>query len=79
MTKAKTTVTQPVRHNSYILAPRKDTKGKIVGYDLIDPLTGRWASFPTQRYAKWSSSFTHNIQKRFDENPPLRKIPQVEH
>lgn len=77
---SKTTVTQPMRHHSYILNPRKDDNGKIVGYDLIDPLTGRWASFPTQRYAKWSSTFVHNIEARFNANPVLKssQIPNVQ-
>lgn len=65
--KKSTKITVPTRHHGYILVPREGD-----GMDLIDPSTGQWASFPTQRYAKWSSTFITNINKRFNEHPALK-------
>lgn len=72
---SKTTITKPVMYRQFILAPNK--KG---GFDLIDPATGRWAHFETQRFAKWSSTFMTNINDRFAQNAalPASKIPHVE-
>lgn len=73
--KAKTNaITKPVMYRGFIVVPHKD------GFDLVDPATGRWAHFETQRFAKWSATFISNINGRFAEHPPLpvRKIPHVE-
>lgn len=72
---SKTTITKPVMYRQFIITPSK--KG---GFDLIDPATGRWAHFETQRFAKWSSTFMTNINERFDQNAalPASKIPHVE-
>lgn len=74
MSKKQTTITHPVAYRGFILVPRKD------GFDLIDPDTGRWAHFPTQRFAKWSATFLTNISNRFAEHAPLPadKIPPVQ-
>lgn len=59
--KAKTNViTKPVMYRQFVITPNK--KG---GFDLIDPATGRWAHFETQR-------FTQNAAL------PASKIPHVE-
>jgi hypothetical protein len=74
--KAKTNaITKPVMYRQFIIAPTKTG-----GFDLIDPATGRWAHFETQRFAKWSSSFLSNINDRFTQNAalPASKIPHVE-
>lgn len=70
-----TKLTTPTMYRGYILRPRQD--GSM---DMIDPLTGMWASFPTQRYAKWSATFITNIHNRFTAQPPLlhSDIPQVQ-
>jgi hypothetical protein len=64
-------ITQPVNYRGFILRPHKQ------GYDLIDPATGKWAHFPTQRFAKWSASFMANIQERFNAKPALDCIPNI--
>lgn len=72
--KAKTNaITKPVMYRQFIITP---TKGG--GFDLIDPATGKWAHFETQRFAKWSSSFLSNINARFSENKSLTCIPEVD-
>lgn len=73
MSKIKTTktITLPVMYNGFIVRP---TSG---GFDLIDPQTKRWAHFPTQRYAKWTASFVHNINERFAAHAPLKTLPNV--
>lgn len=74
--KAKTNaITKPVMYRQFIITPTKTG-----GFDLIDPATGRWAHFETQRFAKWSSSFLSNINDRFTQNAalPASKIPHVE-
>lgn len=72
--KAKTSaITKPVMYRQFIITPNK--KG---GFDLIDPATGRWAHFETQRFAKWSSSFLTNINERFASHTPLKTLPKVE-
>jgi hypothetical protein len=60
-------ITTPTLYRGFIVRPAGD------GYDLIDPSTGRWAHFPTQRYAKWSATFISNIQARFAANQPIPK------
>jgi hypothetical protein len=72
--KKPTAITAPTAYHGYILVPCKG------GMDLIDPSTGRWARFPTQRYAKWSATFITNITARFDAHIPLpaHRIPTVE-
>lgn len=74
MSKKQTAITRPVAYRGFIVVPRKE------GFDLVDPGTGRWAHFPTQRFAKWSATFVSNISNRFAEHPPLPadKIPHVQ-
>jgi hypothetical protein len=69
-----TKITKPVRYRNFIISPRNQ------GFDLIDPATGRWAHFDTQRFAKWSASFISNISTRMVQHPPLPadKIPRAE-
>lgn len=64
-------ITQPTAYRNYTLVPRKD--GTL---DVVDPTTGRWANFPTQRYAKWSATLLTNLNARFGSNDPLVHIPQ---
>jgi len=74
MSKKQTAITRPTAYRGFIITPTKTG-----GFDLIDPATGRWAHFETQRFAKWSSTFMTNINGRFAEHPPLpaNKIPRV--
>ena len=65
-------MTQPTLYSGYVITQRKDA------FDLIDPHTRRWASFPTQRYARWSATFMRNINARFDANQPLAQLPKVD-
>ena len=57
-----TKITKPTFYRNYILVPRAD--GSM---DMIDPSNGCWATFPTQRYAKWSATFLKNINERFTD------------
>ena len=60
-------ITKPVTYQGFILSPAG------TGFDLVDPSTGKWAHFPTQRYAKWTATFLRNLNARFG---PLAPIPQ---
>ena len=72
--KTATKITKPTRYRGFIIAPRAE------GFDLINPDTGQWAHFDTQRFAKWSSSFLTNLNDRFSANPslPTQRIPKAE-
>lgn len=71
--KAKTNaITKPVMYRGFIVVPHKD------GFDLVDPGTGRWAHFPTQRFAKWAASFVTNLGERFQANDALDTLPEVD-
>jgi hypothetical protein len=70
--KKSTRIKVPTQYHGYIVVPRP--KGE---YDLINPTTGQWARFPTQRYAKWSATFMFNIEGRFAANRPMEGIPKV--
>lgn len=71
-TTKSTKITKPVMYNGFIVRPASG------GFDLIDPNTKQWAHFPTQRYAKWTASFVHNINERFAAHAPLKTLPKVE-
>ena len=68
----RTLITKPVKYRDFIITP------KAGGFDLIDPATGRWTHFASQRYAKWSATFVSNILTRMNEHPPKRVIPEVQ-
>lgn len=72
MTAPRTRITKPIKYRDFIITPRAD------GFDMIDPATGRWAYFPTQRFAKWSASFMSNIHGRMNQHPPKKTIPPVQ-
>lgn len=74
MKKKSTRIKVPTQYHGFIVVPRP--KG---AYDLINPDTGAWARFPTQRYAKWSATFLFNINERFSAHKPLNvfTIPEV--
>jgi hypothetical protein len=38
--------------------------------DLIDPVTGRWQVFPTQRAAKWSATVWSRLSSGFGHVTP---------
>ena len=46
-------------------------------FDLIDPQTGRWQNFPTQRSAKWSASIWRRLSGGFGYNDPTESILQT--
>lgn len=64
--KKTTRITKPTKYHGYILVPRTDG-----AMDLLDPQTGTWAVFTTQRHAKWSATVVTNITKRFQSNGVL--------
>lgn len=73
-TKPKTATTlKPYAYNGFIL--RRNADGTT---DVINPATRQWATFPTQRYARWAATFTHNLSARFDAHQPLKTLPKVE-
>lgn len=71
--KTATKITKPVMYRQFIITPTKNG-----GFDLIDPATGRWAHFETQRFAKWAASFVTNFGKRFQTNNALDTLPEVD-
>ena len=68
----KTKITQPTKYRDFVLVPKAN------GIDFIDPTTGRWMHFASQRYAKWSATFMSNITSRMNANAPMRNIPQAQ-
>lgn len=67
----KTKITQPTKYRDFVLIPKAN------GIDFIDPTTGRWMHFVSQRYAKWSATFMSNITAQMGANTPRRHIPQA--
>jgi hypothetical protein len=55
----------PFTHNGFLVW--EHTHGTT---DLINPINGAWATFPTKRFAKWSATFMHNMNKKFKTNTP---------
>ena len=64
-------ITQPVAHKLCIITPSKK------GFDVINPSTGRWSHYPTQRSAKWWASVWSSAQEKFDHST-IRKVPTIE-
>jgi len=46
-------------HSGMVVVNRGDS------CDLVDPITGRWQQFPTQRAAKWSATVWHRLNAGF--------------
>ena len=63
--------TRPIKYAGFIIAPRQR------GYDLIDPASGAWAHYPSQRYARWSATFLRNTALRFGKETPLSVLPEI--
>lgn len=61
-------MTKVIKHAHHLVVVRKDHA------DLVDPITGCWQKFPTQRAAKWSatvyarlhSGFGHRVANEID-------------
>lgn len=64
-------ITHPTRYAQAIITPAAG------GFDLINPQTGRWSHFPTQRAAKWWASVWSSVNEQFATST-IREIPQVE-
>jgi hypothetical protein len=67
-----TPITAPTLYRGMIIKPNGDGS-----FDLINPDTGHWATFATQRHAKWSSSVLANLNMRFMQHRPLKRVPEV--
>ena len=63
-------ITTPVAHKLCIITPAKK------GFDVINPSTGHWAHYTSQRSAKWWASVWSSAQERFDVSRP-REVPEV--
>lgn len=72
--KKSTRITKPTKYRNFILNPHAND----LGVDIIDPASGRWASFPSQRQAKWSATFMDNITTKFAAFDPISTLPTVE-
>lgn len=63
-------IERPTRYKSAIIAPAAG------GYDLINPATGRWTHYRTQRAAKWWASVWSTVSESF-ETSTVREVPTI--
>ena len=60
-----TKIKTPTVYRGFLLSPRPD--GSM---DLMNRDTGQWLNAPTQRYAKWTATWLHNVNTKFASNAP---------
>ena len=52
-------MTKVIKHAHHLVVVREDHA------DLVDPITGGWQKFPTQRAAKWSATVYARLRSGF--------------